>query len=115
VFLLPQCAAAAGSVPRPLVRGAAEEAMRRRRGISAREEVARRIVAGVRDVLEIARREASPTPVLRHVVRTLDLPQQLVTSADRDRCLVAAESVPPDRPAKWRWHMATVERSDPRR
>lgn len=110
VFLLPQCAAAAGSVPRPLVRGRAEEEMRRRRGLSAREEIARRIAAGVRDVLDIARREASAAPVLRHIVRTVELPQRLVTTEERDRCLAAAESVPTDRPGKRQWYLATVDR-----
>jgi hypothetical protein len=110
VFLLPQCAAAAGSVPRPLVRGAAEAEMRRRRGLTAREDIARRISAAVRDVLDIARRDADAAPVLRHAVRTVDLPQRLVTPEERDLCLAAAESAPPDRPVKRQWHLATVER-----
>jgi len=112
VFLLPQCGAAGGSTSEPMWRKAAAEELRRRRGLSGREEIARRIVAGVRDVLDLARREAVADPVVRHVVKTVRLPQRLVTAAERDRALANAAAAPPDRPAKAGWHRATAYRFD---
>jgi hypothetical protein len=112
IFVLPQCAAAGGSSPRPLLRTVAEETMLRRRGLTRREEIARRIVVAVAEALDGARQEASADPLLRHTVKTLDLPQRIVTAADRDGALAAAAAVPPDRQPKARWHRATATRYD---
>lgn len=112
VFVLPQCAAAAGASPEPLVRTVAEEEMLRRRGLSSREEIARRIVAAVGDVVGGAKQEATADPPLLHSVRMLELPQRLVTVAERDRCLADAAAAPPERPAKSRWYAAVAARYD---
>jgi hypothetical protein len=112
IFVLPQCAAAGGCSPRPLLRTAAEEAMLRRRGVTRREEIARRIVAAVAEALAGAEQEATSDPLLRHAVKTLDLPQRMVTAAERDRALAAAAAVPPDRKPKAHWYRATARRYD---
>jgi hypothetical protein len=108
IFILPQCAAAADCTSRIVWRQAAEEEMRRRRGLSGREEIARRIADAVSDVMPHARVGVTGSIVLRHAVKTLDLPMRLVTEAERDRCLADAERVLADRPIKAHWHLRTV-------
>lgn len=110
VFVLPQCAAAAGSTSWNVWRKPAEEEMLRRRGLTAREDIARRIAAAVADVLPYAKVGAEDEPVLAHVATTLDLPQRLVTPEERDRCRAEAAAVPANRPAKAGWHLRTVKR-----
>ena len=65
--------------------------MLRRRGISAREETARRIANAISDAMPIARAGVTQAPLLTHAIRTIDLPMQLVSPADRDRCAAEAE------------------------
>lgn len=112
VFVLPQCAAAGAATSRPLWRQAAEEEMRRRRGLSSREEIARRIAAAVADVIPHAAESAVDDLVLAHVTKTLELPPRLVTAEERDRCLAEALTVPPERAGKARWLRRTAERFD---
>jgi sugar phosphate isomerase/epimerase len=91
VFVLAQCAAGGDCTSWPMYRKAAEEEMRRRRGISAREETARRIANAISDAMPIARAGVTQAPLLTHAIRTIDLPMQLVSPADRDRCAAEAE------------------------
>lgn len=108
IFLLPQCAAAGDCTTRILWRKAAEEEMRRRRGLSGREDIARRIADAVSDVMPHARSGAAGEVVLRHDVKTIDLPMRIITEEERDRCLADARRVRADRPAKANWHLRTV-------
>jgi hypothetical protein len=55
VFILPQCAAAGDISPHLLFRKSAEGAMRKRRGLSRRQEIARRITDAIEDVLHVIR------------------------------------------------------------
>jgi len=105
-----QCGAGGDCTSHDVWRSAAEREMLRRRGLSAREEIARRIANAVSDVMPIAREGASATPVVAHAIRTLDLPMRLVTPAERDRCRAEAEQArTPERRA---WHLRGVERYD---
>lgn len=110
IFILPQCAAAGDCTSRLMWRKTAENEMLQRRGLQPRQEVARRVAAAVADVMPHAAADDTAEPVLRHVVRTFDLPMRIVSAADRDRCLTAAATTPPDQPAKEAWHRDVVHR-----
>jgi ankyrin repeat protein len=74
VFILPQCAAAGDISPHLLFRKAAEEAMRKRRGLSRRQEIARRITDAIEDVLPLAKKEVDSEVRFEHTVARIDIP-----------------------------------------
>jgi ankyrin repeat protein len=74
VFILPQCAAAGDISPHLLYRKAAEEAMRKRRGLSRRQEIARRITDAIEDVLPLAKKEVDSEVRFEHTVARIDIP-----------------------------------------
>ncbi|MGI6419955.1 MAG: hypothetical protein ACOX1P_30330 [Thermoguttaceae bacterium] len=74
VFVLGQCGAAGDIYPHGMFRRRAEDAMAARRGITWRQEIARRIADGVDRVLPVAREHADMAPVFKHEVAHLDLP-----------------------------------------
>ncbi len=76
VFILPQCAAAGDLSPHLLFRRRAEEAMRRQRGLSTRQEIARRIANAVDDVLPLAKENIKTGPVFKHLVARVNLPAE---------------------------------------
>jgi len=76
LFILPQCAAAGDQSPHPLYQKMAERVMTERRGLSRRQEIARRIAAAVDDVLPVARAGVKSQLVFRHLVISVDLPEQ---------------------------------------
>jgi hypothetical protein len=76
IFILPQCAAAGDLSPHLLFRSRAEEIMRQRRGLSSRQEIARRIVDAVEDALPLAKRDIQTNMVFRHTVARVNLPPQ---------------------------------------
>jgi hypothetical protein len=104
--------AAGDQSPHPMFRKAAEERMRRLRGLSPLDEIARRIVAGWHDALAGAEREKAADPPLEHRVDRVTLPRRRVTEREyelarqRVRELSAA---PDDRTLVW-WHEGVVRR-----
>jgi hypothetical protein len=74
IRVFPQCAAAGDQSPHRLYRLKAEEAMIRRRGLSNRQEIARRIVGAVEDVLPLARQDIRTRLLFRHAVARVNLP-----------------------------------------
>jgi hypothetical protein len=74
VHVLAQCAAAGDLSPHLLYRSRAEQAMVQRRGLSNRQEIARRIVDAVTDVLPLARKDVQTRPAFKHTVVRVDLP-----------------------------------------
>lgn len=82
LFVLPQCAPAGDQSPHFLLYQDQEQMMRDRRGLSEREEVARRIARAVEDVYELARESAQADVPLQHVVKTVDLPMRKVTDEE---------------------------------
>jgi sugar phosphate isomerase/epimerase len=114
VFVLPQGAAGGDCTSHVMFRKAAEEEMLRRRGLSGRQEIARRIVNAVSDAMPIARGGVSSAPIVGHAIRTIDLPMQLVSPADRDRCAAEAErsAAQPDGFTRAAWHRDVVRRYD---
>lgn len=76
LFVLPQCAAAGDLSPHLVWRGRAEEVMRRRRGLSNRSEIARRIVETVEDVLPLAEKDIQTSMIFKHTTARINLPTQ---------------------------------------
>jgi len=75
LFIFPQCAPSGDLSPHLLFRKKADEIMQKRRGISRRQEIARRIANAVDDVFPLARAEIKWQPSFRHKVVSLDLPE----------------------------------------
>ncbi|MBE0535058.1 MAG: hypothetical protein IH624_05255, partial [Phycisphaerae bacterium] len=74
LFVLPQCAAAGDQSPHYVWRSRAEQIMAKRRGLSSRQEIARRIADAVEDGAAIAGKHIETRPVFRHAAARLDLP-----------------------------------------
>jgi len=79
IFILPQCAAAGDNSPHLLFRSRAEEVMRQRRGLSSRQEIARRIVDALENCLPLAKQDIQTSTVFKHTVAKADLPPRLST------------------------------------
>ncbi len=83
--VLPLCSAAGDQSPHFLLYGRQEEEMRRRRGLTERQEIAARVGAAVDRALACTPPPAAPTEsALSHVVRHLSLPPFAITRQDRD-------------------------------
>jgi len=74
LFVFPQCSTAGDQSPHPLFRKRAEKIMEDRRGISRRQEIARRISNAVDDVLPAAKKDIKTDLVFKHATVRLDLP-----------------------------------------
>ncbi|HUT32032.1 MAG TPA: hypothetical protein VNE39_01015 [Planctomycetota bacterium] len=74
VFVFPQCGAAGDIYTQGLFRHRAEAAMARRKGISWRREIARRITDGVDRALPCAQKDIQMNPAFKHTVARVDLP-----------------------------------------
>jgi hypothetical protein len=74
IYILAQCSAAGDISPHRMFRKQAEDAMRQRRGLSWRQEIARRIANTVEDGLACAKKEIQTRTILKHVVARIDLP-----------------------------------------
>jgi len=111
IAVFPQCAAGGDCVSRGIWRQDAEAEMRRRRGLSARQEIARRIANAVSDVFPHAKSGETDTAVLRHAVRTLDLPMRIVTEEEYRTCRAEAERARPES-LSHHWHQNVVTRYD---
>lgn len=72
--------AAGDVVPRPMFDKKADERMRRLRGLTRLEEMARRIVRGWEEAYEVAKLEPVSDPVFKHRVESLPLPLRAVTA-----------------------------------
>ncbi len=74
VFVLPQCGAGGDQSPHPIFRKRAEEIMQKRRGLTRRQELARRIASAVEDVMPLAKTDVKTSIVFRHEIVEMDLP-----------------------------------------
>lgn len=74
IFVFPQTAAAGDISPHLLFRRRAEDAMRNQRGLSRRQEIARRIAEAVEDVLPLAQKQVENTVHFEHTVARLNVP-----------------------------------------
>jgi len=82
LYVLGWCGAAGDQSPHTLWYKAAEERMRRLRGLSRTQEIARRIVAAVDDTIELAKKDICTTVPLVHQVHDVKLPARKVTERD---------------------------------
>jgi len=74
LFVFPQCAAAGDISPHLMFRTRAEQEMRKLRGLSRRQEIARRITEAVEDVLPLAKKTVNSTVHFEHTVAGLNMP-----------------------------------------
>lgn len=104
--------AAGDQSPRPMFRKKAEERMRRLRGLTRLEDVARRIVAGWEEAYEGARQERHADIPFVHRVETIDLPRRNVTEeeAAEAKAKVASLSKDSRNQRMVKWHQAVVDR-----
>lgn len=73
VFVFPQCGAAGDIYTKGMFRHRAEAKMARRKGISWRREIGRRIADGVDRALPVARKDIDFKPAFKHTVARVDL------------------------------------------
>lgn len=76
LFVLPQCAPSGDLSPHPIHRQRAEQLMEQRRGLSRRQEIARRLANAVDDALPLAEAVQADRLDFRHEVVLADLPEQ---------------------------------------
>lgn len=76
IFILPQCAASGDASPHLLYRSRAEELMRQRRGLSSRQEIARRIVDAIESTLPLAKQDIQANTIFEHNVVKVAVPPQ---------------------------------------
>ncbi|MBN1911228.1 MAG: hypothetical protein JW818_15895 [Pirellulales bacterium] len=76
------CGAAGDQSPHLQWRGKAEDRMRKQRGLSRLEEIARRLARAVDDAYEVARSDIHYRVPMVHVVKTIELPARMVTEEE---------------------------------
>ena len=117
LFVLPQVSAAGDQSPHLLLHGKAEQYMLARRGLTRRQEIARRLGEAVEDVYAVVQGEALTEPRLVHLVETMVLPGRVMTERDyqaaQDELRSNGDQYQPDswRPRQLREVIATYEGS----
>jgi len=111
--------------PHLMFREAADERMRKLRGVTRLEEIARRIVRAVNDAYETVKNNRHADAPLIHKVETIRLPMRLVTEAEYAEAKAAAEKAAAQieqnpKAAAWaypkmKWYEMTVKRFDKQR
>jgi len=84
LFILPQCSAAGDQSPHFLLHGHAEENMRKRKGVSERQEIAIKIANAVDYVYSLAKDDIRINVPFSHVTQEIDLPIRKVTEKEFD-------------------------------
>lgn len=97
---------------RPMYGKAADERMRKLRGLTRLEEVARRIVNGWEEAYEAACKDIHGDAVLEHRVREIALPHRKVTEAEAAEARTEAAKFADVPAQRWnfRWHQGVVDR-----
>lgn len=99
-------------VPRPMYDKAADERMRRLRGLTRLEEVARRVVRGWEEAYDGAKLEPVTGALLDHRVEKINLPWRVVTETELTNAQKEVEKYK-DVPAeqwKYLWNKSVVDR-----
>jgi hypothetical protein len=116
LLVLPWVGAAGDQSPHRMYRKQAEERMRTRRGLSATQEIARRIVGAVNEVFDVAKGDIRTDVPLVHRVYDLKLPVRMVTEeeaakakAQYDEYAKKAQPTSGDH-AHLVWHKAVMDR-----
>ncbi|MBI3881973.1 MAG: hypothetical protein HY301_18165 [Verrucomicrobia bacterium] len=90
----------------------ADERMRKLRGLTRMEEIARRIVNGWEEAREAAEKDRRADVVLAHRVKDLELPLRVVTEAEVAKARSEAEKFSKDASQRWNynWNQSVVTR-----
>jgi hypothetical protein len=97
---------------RPMFGKAADTRMRKLRGLTRLQEVARRVVNGWEEAYAAAQQDKQADAVLRHTVATIELPHRQVTAAEVEEARREAAKYAGNPAQQWnyRWNQAVVER-----
>jgi hypothetical protein len=82
LFILPQCSAAGDQSPHFLLYSRTEENMRKRKGVSERQEIAIRIANAVDYVFPLAKNDIRTSVPFKHIVQDISLPIRKVTEKE---------------------------------
>jgi hypothetical protein len=82
LFILPQCSAAGDQSPHFLLHSRAEESMRKRKGVSERQEIAIRIANAIDYVFPQAKSDIRTYLPFKHIVQDINLPVRRVTEKE---------------------------------
>ncbi|WP_166831665.1 hypothetical protein [Thalassoroseus pseudoceratinae] len=104
--------AAGDQSPHLMYRKAAEERMRKLRGLDRLDDIARRIVSAWEEAYAGAKQERHRDVVLVHKVQEIELPERIVTKKEATdiRAKVAELSKDPRNQRRTLWHQAAVDR-----
>ena len=106
IFILPQVAAAGDISPHLMWRKEAENEMLKRKGMTSREEIARRIVAAIEEVYPYVQDDIKTELVFTHIYEDLSLPVRRVTKAEASH----AEELIREYPGRAFWHRGMLTR-----
>ena len=106
IFILPQVAAAGDISPHLMWRQEAENEMLKRKGITPREEIARRIVNAINEVYPYVQDNIKNELVFNHIYDELSLPVRRVTKAEASR----GEDLIKEEPNQEFWHRGMLNR-----
>ncbi|RBP46479.1 hypothetical protein DES53_102870 [Roseimicrobium gellanilyticum] len=112
LHILAWTGAGGDQVPRPMYGKPADERMRRLRGLTRLEEVARRVVRGWEEAYEGARLEPVAGAVLEHRVEKIELPWRKVTEKELADAQKGVDQYKDDAKEQWRylWNKGVVDR-----
>lgn len=82
LFILPQCSAAGDQSPHFLISAKAEEELRKRKGLTERQEIAERISSAVDRSYPLARNDIRTEIIFKHHVQDINLPVRKVTDEE---------------------------------
>lgn len=112
LHILAWTGAGGDQVPRPMYDKAADERMRRLRGLTRLEEVARRVVRGWEEAYEGAKLEPVSGALFQHHTKKIDLPWRKVTEKELADAQKAVEQYKDDEKEQWKylWNKGVVDR-----
>jgi len=104
--------AAGDQAPHIRYRQKAEDRMRKLRGLERLDEIGRRIIAAWEEALDGAQKEKFDGPNLVHQVRSIELPERIVTAAEAEEMKAEIEKLSKDPKAARRvkWHEEVLNR-----
>ncbi len=112
LLVLAWTGAAGDQSPHLMYSKAAEERMRKLRGLTRLEELSRRIVAAWEEAYEGASQERHTDAVLVHQVQTIELPERMVTKEEAFdlEAKVLLLSNDPKQKTRMGWHQRAIDR-----
>ncbi|WP_085535878.1 hypothetical protein [Massilibacteroides vaginae] len=106
VYILPQVAAAGDISPHLIWRKKAEEIMLKRKGITRRQEIGKRIARAVEDVFPYVQGDIKRELVFRHIYNDIALPVKRITRREAANSAMLSE----EEPDNAFWHQEIVNR-----